>query len=102
MHRVYCSVRGQRPKGAWGELSDCITDSSFLCSATASLPLLWARRSDAYTLQVNKECHWQQERMRSVCGEREVKSGGKSKSDIRGGWKLRKGIRTEIEARGQL
>lgn len=83
---VCCSVRGQWPEGAWGWLSDCITDPSSLCSATASL---LARSSDACTLQVNKECHWQREGTTRVCGERGEK-WGQCQRDIRkrggGGW----------------
>lgn len=97
---VCCSVGGQWPEGARGWLSDCSssTDLSSLCSATASLLLLcWPRRSDACTLQVNKECHWQRERKKERAMEREVKSGGGNKGDTRkeGGKEAQEGDRRE-------
>lgn len=105
MHGVCCSVRGQRPEGALGWLSDCSssTDLSSLCSATASLLLLsWPRRSDACTLQVNKECHWQREGERRGHWDRDEKYVGGNQEDVRkeGGKEAQEGDQRESWGRG--
>lgn len=64
MHRVCCSSRGQWPGGARGLPVRLHTYLLSLCSATASPLPHWAWLSDAYTLQVNKECHQHPERIR--------------------------------------
>lgn len=89
-----------------GCLSDCITDLLSLCSATASPLPHWAWLSDAYTLQVNKECHQHSERIRWEASiERAVKSDRKCQRDegkIEGhGQKPKNRIGGETKARRQ-
>lgn len=88
MHRLCCSVRGQRPRVAWSWLSDCSSRAalSSLCSATAPplLRLYWPRRSDACTLQVNKKCHWQRGKKQGPCRERWKRA---AKQGMKEGWR---------------